>query len=94
MTLFAFQNAGVKIAQSVRSNPYMAMFRWVSAGILQLRGDLEEALKTIQEAVHLLEPAGGNGAVGRTLNYVLILTAEGWILGDNNTVNLGRTKKR
>ncbi len=84
---------GSEIAQSVRSNPYMAMFRWVSAGILQLRGDLEEALKTIQEAVHLLEPAGGNGAVGRTLNYVLILTAEGWILGDNNTVNLGRTKE-
>lgn len=56
---------GSEIARSVHSQPYLGMFRWVTAGVLQRRGDLDEALKTIQEAVRLLDPGPGNTEFSR-----------------------------
>ena len=84
---------GDEIAQSIQSRPYLGMFRWVSAGILQRRGDPEEAMAAIREAVSLLEPGIGNAPQGRVMNYVLVLTAEGRILGGENAISLGRPEE-
>ncbi len=81
---------GSEIARSLQSRPYLGMFRWVAAGVLQRRGDLEEALKAIQEAVELLNPGPGNDEQGRIMNYVLVLNSEGRILNDANGLSLGR----
>jgi serine/threonine protein kinase len=83
---------GSEIAQSIHSKPYLGMFHWVSAGIFQRQGELEEALKAIQEAAKLLEP-DRDGNAGRTMNYVLVLTAEGRILGDENGISAGRPQE-
>ena len=84
---------GSQIAQSIGSNPYRGMFCWVSAGVLQRRGSLDEALRTIQEATLLLEPGPGQTEQGRTMNYVLVLTAEGRILNDDRGISLGRPEE-
>lgn len=83
---------GSEIAGTLQSRPYLGMFRWVSAGVLQRRGELDEALKAIQEAVKLLDPGPGNTEQGRIMNYVLVLNSEGRILSDDNGPSLGRTE--
>ena len=66
-------------------------FLWVVASILQARGDLDEALMTIQESVRLLDP-GPDWAtkINQTLNFYHALTYQGRILGEDNGVSLGR----
>ena len=83
---------GSEIAQSIHSKRYLGMFHWVQAGIFQRQGNIGEALQTIQEAAKFLEPDRDSNA-GRMMNYVLVLTAEGRILGDENGISAGRPKE-
>jgi tetratricopeptide (TPR) repeat protein len=62
----------------------------VVASALRARGDLDEALAQVQEAVRVLEPAPGERNLGRTGSYTLALTREGAILGEVRGVSMGR----
>ena len=62
----------------------------VVAGALRARGDLDEALAQVQEAVRVLEPLPGERNLGRTGSYTLALTREGAILGEVRGVSMGR----
>ena len=57
------------------------------------RGNLEEALQTSREAVRLLDLPAGNTTPAVTLALVAALVREGEILGDNDTVSLGRPEE-
>jgi len=83
---------GTEIAQSIHSKPYLGMFHWVSAGIFQRQGELGEALNSIQQAAKLLE-LDRESSIGRTMNYVLVLTAEGRMLSDENGISAGRPQE-
>jgi tetratricopeptide (TPR) repeat protein len=72
---------------------HLADFIRVRARVFQQRGDLDEALQTIRESVKLLDPGPGNSDHGQTNNFVLALIHEGRILGDDNTISLGRTEE-
>ena len=54
------------------------------------RGALDDALKDIREAARLQEVEAAKGEVGRVMNFVLTLSRQGAILGDDNGVSLGR----
>ncbi len=84
---------GSEIAQSIQSKPYLGMFRWVSAGIFQRQGHLDEALNAIQESARLLEPGTGTTELGRIMNYVLVLTNEGRILNEDGGISFGRPQE-
>ena len=84
---------GSEFARSVDSRPYLGLFRKVSAQVLQETGDLEEAYKAIHESVGLLEPAPGNNNQGQRINFLLVLTIEGMILGGDQGLSLGRAKE-
>jgi serine/threonine protein kinase len=66
-------------------------FYWVSAQVLQQRGELEQALKDIDASVSLLDP-GPNllGKGGQARNFQLALVYKARILGDDSWVSLGR----
>jgi tetratricopeptide (TPR) repeat protein len=66
------------------------MFQWVSAEVLQQRGDLDEALKAIRESVKLLDTSEGKMDVRRTMSLAHVLIWEGRILGQDNGLSLGR----
>lgn len=57
---------------------------------LHSSGRLEEALQAIREAVRLLESTAGKTKSAQTLALAAALVREGEILGDENTVSLGR----
>ena len=61
----------------------------VAASALRARGDLDEALRQIQECVHVLEPPG-DAPMGRIVTYSLALIREGAILDEVDGVSLGR----
>ena len=84
---------GSEIAQSIQSRPYLGMFRWVSAGILQRQGDLDGALAAIRQSVMLLEPGPESTDHGRVMNYALVLAAEGRILSHENGISFGQAQQ-
>jgi serine/threonine protein kinase len=83
-----------EIANTFNRPAQRGNFLWVSARIFQKRGDLDQALSAIQESVKLLDPGpdwltqGGQGG-----NFRLALVYEGKILGEDNSVNLGRPEE-
>ncbi|MEO8594420.1 MAG: serine/threonine-protein kinase [Candidatus Solibacter sp.] len=56
------------------------------------RGDLNAALNAIQESVRMLEPKEEKAA-GRNASYTLAMLREAQILGEPDTINLGRTRE-
>jgi serine/threonine protein kinase len=63
----------------------------VVASALRARGDLDEALAQVQEAVRVLEPDPSERNQGRTSSYTLALTREGAILGEVRGISMGRS---
>lgn len=68
-------------------------FLSISAQVFRYRGDLDEALKQIQEFARQLDPGRGEGGFDKTMSFVHALTAEGEILGEDDDVSLGRTNE-
>jgi tetratricopeptide (TPR) repeat protein len=84
---------GGEIAAIFNRSASRGNFLWVAARVLQGRGELDEALTTIQESVRLLDPGPDwTAKIGQTLNFHLALIYEGRILGDDNGVSLGRPR--
>ena len=54
------------------------------------RGELDEALQAIREAVRLLEPPAGEKSTGRILGYGLALIQQAEILGKPRSISLDR----
>ncbi len=82
---------GGDIAGRLNRSASRGNFLWVAASVLQTRGDLDEALTTIQESVRLLDPGPDwTTKIGQTLNFGHALVYEGRILGQNDGISLGR----
>jgi tRNA A-37 threonylcarbamoyl transferase component Bud32/tetratricopeptide (TPR) repeat protein len=81
------------IARSINHRAYLGMFLWVTAEVLQQRGDLDEALKTIRESEKLVEPEAGNTDVTQLMQFANVLIWEGRILGLDKGVSLGRSEE-
>jgi serine/threonine protein kinase len=86
---------GSGLARSFDRSSASAMFLWVSARILQKRGELDEALQAIGESVTLLEPFAANrkGNLEQSLNLAMVLGWQGRILGEDNGISLGRSEE-
>jgi serine/threonine protein kinase len=84
---------GSDIARSFNDHMYLGNFHWSAAKVFRLQGDLDEALKEAQESVRVLQPDAGNTDRGLAMNFVLALTSEGRILGEDNAISLGRPEE-
>jgi tetratricopeptide (TPR) repeat protein len=82
---------GGELARIFGRNPSRGAFLQVAANISQSRGDLDEALRSIQESAAALDPGSENGDQGQTMNYMMSLVIEGQILGGDNAISLGRS---
>ena len=82
---------GIEIARSFDNQPYAGNFVWAEAEVFRSRGDLDEALKTVQESVRVLDPGLGRTGQGQqTMGFVGALTNEGKILAEDDAVSMGR----
>jgi tetratricopeptide (TPR) repeat protein len=84
---------GSDLARLYKNEPYLGALLWVSADVFRGQGDLDEALKQIRESVRILELTAGNVEQGRTMNLILALTIQARILGQNDTISLGRREE-
>ena len=84
---------GSDLARIFGRSSYRGTFLQVAARVSQSRGDLDEALRSIQESAAVLEPGPGNADQGQTINYVMSLVYESEILGGDNAISLGRTEE-
>jgi tetratricopeptide (TPR) repeat protein len=84
---------GTDLAAVFDRQGFGGTFLRISALVSRQRGDLEEALKQIQEVVRLQDHAVSLPEFNYPLAVVIDLTAEGEILGEEYDVNLGRSKE-
>lgn len=85
---------GSDIAQSWNWQPDLGSLLYVKADVLRRRGDLDEALKTVQESVRIWDLAKDQrNDQGIILNSALALIYQGFILGEDNAVSLGRPQE-
>jgi serine/threonine protein kinase len=92
-TALFLSRRGSELARMFARFPSRGTFLQVAAKIYQSRGDLDEALKSIQESAAVLEPRPENADQSQTMNYVMSLVYEGQILGGENAISLGRTEE-
>ena len=85
---------GSDIAHSWNWQPDLGALLYVKADVLRRRGDLDEALNTVQESVRIWDLAKDNrNDQGTLLNFALALIYQGFILGEDNAVSLDRPKE-
>jgi serine/threonine protein kinase len=83
---------GTELAKTFNNETRAAAFLATAANVLQQRADLDQALRNIQDAVTLLDPGVAWLTQGkRTHNFQLALVYEGRILGEDNSISLGRS---
>jgi len=68
---------------------YLPDFLWITADVHRGRGELDQALKDLDEAVRLSDP-GAATETWRVMNYALSLVCRGELLGEQNAISLGR----
>jgi tetratricopeptide (TPR) repeat protein/tRNA A-37 threonylcarbamoyl transferase component Bud32 len=81
---------GGSLAQALDNLPYRGSFLWVSGDVSRQRGDIDGAVNQFREASRILEPKG-NADQSRIMNYILALIYEARMLGELDSINLGRT---
>jgi len=81
------------IARMLNRPVYLGSFRMVSADVFRRTGDLEQALRDIQESVAILETDPGKADHSRLMNFVLALINQGRILGEDTDVSMGRREE-
>jgi tetratricopeptide (TPR) repeat protein/predicted Ser/Thr protein kinase len=85
---------GSDIAHTWNWQPDLGALLYVKADVLRRRGDLDEALNTVQESVRIWDHAKDNrNDQGTILNFALALIYQGFILGEDNAISLGRPKE-
>jgi tetratricopeptide (TPR) repeat protein len=80
----------IDLAPTVYEDAYRGVLLNDRAMIHREQGELDEALNDIREAARLQEPDPGHMEQGRILNFVLTLSRQGAILGDDTGISLGR----
>jgi tetratricopeptide (TPR) repeat protein len=85
---------GIEAAELFNRSASTGTMLWVEAKIFQQRGDLDQALKAVQESTRFLDPGAARTTKGgQTGNFQLALVFEGQILGDIDSVSLGRSEE-
>src|SRR5262249_46921549 len=84
---------GSNLARTFNNRLYVGNFLWVSGEVFRRQGDLDEALKETRESARVLEPGPGDTEQGLTMNFILALTHQGRLLGEDNAISLGRTEE-
>jgi tetratricopeptide (TPR) repeat protein/predicted Ser/Thr protein kinase len=87
-----FCSRGADLALAFGNRHYRGAFLESSATIVWHRGNLEQALTQIREAVSLMEPASGTVDFREVMGFARALAHEGSILG-NIWISLGRTEE-
>ncbi|HKV77571.1 MAG TPA: serine/threonine-protein kinase [Candidatus Sulfotelmatobacter sp.] len=83
-----------EIAGTLNQPALKGNFLRISAEILRKRGDLDQALSTIQQSVRLLDPGPDWMSQGIQTHYFqLALVYQGRILGEDTSANLGRPQE-
>lgn len=81
------------LARTVDDRDALAMFLWVSAEVLQQRGDLEAAFTAIRDSVHIRDNLPASPDVRRAMRLAHVLISEGKILGQDNGISLNRSEE-
>jgi serine/threonine protein kinase len=82
---------GIELARSFGNQSYVGNFLWAEAEVFRSRGDLDEALKTVQKSVSLLDPGPRQDGQGQqTMGFILALINQGKILAEYDAVSMGR----
>ena len=85
---------GIEIARSFDDQYFVGNFLWSVSQVFRGRGDLDEALKSAQESVRVLERGSERTGRGQqTLSLILALDYEGKILGQDDDISMGRYKE-
>ncbi|HMJ60136.1 MAG TPA: serine/threonine-protein kinase, partial [Bryobacteraceae bacterium] len=84
---------GSELARSYNNQAYLGTLLWVSAEVFRSQGDLDKALKDVRESVRVLELAARSADQGPTMNFMLALIYQARILGQDNSINLGRREE-
>jgi len=80
----------IEIAKATDQPAQVGAAEMVVASALRARGDLEESLDQIREAVRILEPPAGDARIVRSLIWASALSREGAILADPRGVSMNR----
>ena len=83
---------GLDLAASINRKDYLPDFLWITSDIHRSRGELDQALSDIDEAVRLTEP-GQAAELWRTMNFALGLIIKGDLLDQQNAINMGRPQE-
>jgi serine/threonine protein kinase len=82
---------GIEIARSFDDRYFVGNFFWAISQVFRGRGDLDEALKSAQESVRVLEPGSDMPGRGQqTMSFVMALANQGKILAQDDAVSMGR----
>jgi tetratricopeptide (TPR) repeat protein/predicted Ser/Thr protein kinase len=65
----------------------------VVALVHRYQGDLDGALTAARESVRLLDPGAAETAPAPAMNFVVALAREGWILGEDQAISMGRSEE-
>ena len=84
---------GSDLARVFGSASYLGTFRWVSAEVFRRQGNLDGALREIEESANALETNFEKADQGRVENLVLALIYQGRILGEEGAISLGRREE-
>jgi tetratricopeptide (TPR) repeat protein len=84
---------GIAVAVATNQMPQVGTTHITLARALRSTGDLDGALAAAREAVRLLEPPPGDSGVGRAMGFVGALVTQAAILGETNSVSMGRTSE-
>jgi tetratricopeptide (TPR) repeat protein len=84
---------GFEIAQAAGIEKQTGASLMSVAEVYRRKGDLDKALEVIRQSVTTLEPRAGATDRGRTNAYLNALSREGRILGEDETVSMGRFKE-
>jgi len=81
---------GGELAREFNNRPSLGTFLWVSAKVARARGELDQALEQIREAVRILDPGDDRLDHDRIMNFILALVFQARILGEENAISLNR----
>jgi tetratricopeptide (TPR) repeat protein len=83
---------GFEIARSAGDENQAGSSLMSDAEVYRRKGDLDRALEVIRESVKMLEPRAGVTDRARTKAFLNALSREGRILGQDESVSMGRFK--
>jgi serine/threonine protein kinase len=79
------------LARASRREDYLPDLLWVSADVRRARGDLDQALKDLDDSVRLSDPGPGDAPLWLSMNFALSLICRGDLLGEIDAISLGRS---